>query len=494
MLRQRHTLRTTVGIAGAHVSSVSRYVGPEIAPQQVVMTLISKLAARQFTTHASDMESGAGRLRVNLDGYRLFMTLLTIITISRIHQHFPALSIFRPAMVLVGVAGIYAFLNPKQLAAESVLRTWPARVVVAFSVLACISVPFGISLGNSALFIIEDYSKVVMYAVLLILAVRNVRDLYTFVWAYVVSTGILVWMSLFVFGLSKAGSRTARLGNMYSYDANDVGLVVLVGLGLTLLTLQTSGKVGRVVSGVILVGIGATIARTGSRGAFVGLLAVGMALLLLLKSVSMARRVGFVLVTALALALWAPEGYWDQMNTIKDPTQDYNWSSKDGRKEVAMRGIEYMLNRPLFGLGINNFSKAECYLSDKALDHVAGTGLRCTAPHNSYVQAGAELGIPGLLLWCALLFGGIRGMLVLRRQFPVGWAAGNSEERFLYLAPLYLAVAMVGFAVSSFFVSFAWADPVYYLAALMASMYSVAKRRLGNATCRGSILVPRRSR
>ncbi len=107
---------------------------------------------------------------------------------------------------MVALAGLYAFLNPKKLAAESMLRTWPARVVVAFGVLACISVPFGISLGGSGLFIIEEYSKTLLFAVLVILAIRSVRDLYTFTWAYVVSTGILAWMSLFVFGLSKATS------------------------------------------------------------------------------------------------------------------------------------------------------------------------------------------------------------------------------------------------------------------------------------------------
>ncbi len=99
-------------------------------------------------------------------------------------------------------------------------------------------------------------------------------------------------------------------------------------------------------SAVILVGIGATIARTGSRGAFVGLLAVGLALLFLLKSVSVVKRVAFIVVTALGLMLWAPEGYWEQMETIKTPTQDYNWSARDGRKQVAKRGMGYMLKHP----------------------------------------------------------------------------------------------------------------------------------------------------
>jgi len=69
-------------------------------------------------------------------------------------------------------------------------------------------------------------------------------------------------------------------------------------------------------------------------------------------------------------------------------------------------------------------------------------------------------------------------MLRLRRRIPAGWIRGTAEERFLSLAPTYLAVAMIGFAVSSFFVSFAWLDPVYYLAALMAGVLVVIEPRL----------------
>jgi O-antigen ligase len=339
-------------------------------------------------------------------------------------------------------------------------------------------VPFGISMGAAGLFIISDYSKTLIFGLLIILAIRSARDLYTFAWAYVAGTAVLCWMAIFLFNLSSMGSKAARLGRLYGWDANDVGVIMVIGLAMTLLTLQTSGRLGRIVSGGLLVAIGITVGRTGSRGAFLGVVAVGVALLFLLNSVSVLKRLALVGAAALALTLWAPPGYWDQMGTLVKPKEDYNWSATDGRKEVAMRGAKYMLAYPFFGLGINNFSKAECFESDKARNHIAGTGIRCTAPHNSYVQAGAELGIPGLVLWLMLLFGGVVGMLRLRRKLPAAWARGSPEERFLYLAPMYLAVAMLGFAVSATFVSFAWLDPVYYLGAMMAGLWVVARRRL----------------
>jgi O-antigen ligase len=417
-------------------------------------------------------------LGLELDLYRVSLALLTIITISRIHQHFSYLAAMRPGLVLVGIAGASAILNPKTLAREPIFSTWPARLIGLFGLLACLSVPFSISIGAAGLFIITDYSKTLLFALLVVLAIRNVRDLYTFAWAYVAGTGVLIWMSIFLFHLSTQGSKAARLGRLYSWDGNDLGVILLVGLGLTLLTFQTSGRVGRIVSAVMLLGIGVTLGRTGSRGAFLGLIAVGIALLILLKSISVYKRVGFVVVTAAALVTFAPRGYWAQMGTIFKIKQDYNYTTTDGRKQVAMRGVNYMLDHPVFGLGIHNFSKAECFDSEKAREHIAGTGIRCTAPHNSYVEAGAELGIPGLLLWLLLIFGGIRSMLKLRTKLPASWARGSPEERFLYLAPLYLSISMIGFSVSSFFVGFAWLDPVYFLAAMMAGIFSVTKRQL----------------
>jgi O-antigen ligase len=245
-----------------------------------------------------------------------------------------------------------------------------------------------------------------------------------------------------------------------------------------LLTLQTSSKRGLITSGIILAGIGGALARTGSRGAFVGLIVVGAVLLFALRQVAVAKRVGFVIVTLVALLIAAPEGYWEQMHTLSKPTEDYNWQTKDGRVEVAKRGIGYMLKYPIFGLGLDNFSRAECQISPKLDSHVVGTGFRCTPPHNSYIQAGAELGFPGLILWSSLVFGGILWMYRLRRRLPQAWANGDAEQRFLYLSTLYFMLAMIGFAVTSLFLTFAWLDMVYIIAAFMTGLHICIQQKL----------------
>ena len=353
------------------------------------------------------------------DPLRVTLFTLTILTISRVHEHYHVLQKSRPALLLVIVAIGYAYLNPRYLTRANVLRFWPMRLVAALGALACCSVVFGISLGGSALFILNSYGKTLAYAFMIALSIRQVRDLFTFVWAYVISCGILSFFSIFVFQMSKGNSYVTRLNNLYTYDSNDLGVVMMMGLPLTLLLLTVERGKKRWFLLLILIGISVTMARLGSRGGFLGFVAVGVAALILVKGVSAMRRVIVLAAALIALAVGAPAGYWEQMGTIMTPKEDYNYTDIDGRKAVMERGIAYMARYPAFGLGIDNFARAECTISPKLASLRINGPMRCTPPHNSYVQAGAELGVPGLLIWVSLVIGGIFAPARLRRRLPV---------------------------------------------------------------------------
>lgn len=407
------------------------------------------------------------QLQLATDPYRRLVAILLIMTISRIHQHFGFLDTLRPALVLTLLAGAYAYMNPRFLH-PGIFETRPAKLIIAMALMACISVPFGISMGGSGRFIIEDYSKVIVFAFLVVAGIRYTRDLYTFLWAFVASIGFLSYLSLFVFRMVKSSDGFARIMNGYSYDANDIGTVAVVGLPLVLLALTTSTGKKKMVAAFVLLGVGGTIAKSGSRGAFLGLIAVGIALLVMLKSVPVGKRLAFVGITAVALAVFAPAGYWEQMETLLKPKQDYNWTSPTGRREVFKRGVNYTITHPLTGLGIENFAKAEGTISDRAIAQARDPslpGIKWSAAHNSFLQAAAELGIPGLIIFTWLVFAGVINPIRLRRSMSPAWRAGNPEERFLYLTSVYLPVSFIGFIVAGAFVSFAYMDLIYVLTA-----------------------------
>jgi O-antigen ligase len=429
---------------------------------------------------------GAGTMRVPFaptrDGYRDIIAALMVMTLSRIHQHFGFLAPFRPLLVLTALAGLYAVANPRHLALGAVLRSRTAKLIMGMGIIACLSVPFGISIGNSAFFILTDYSKVLLFAILVLVGIRNSRDLYKFVWAFVISAGFLAWLSIFVFKMRHApGDDFVRIQSGYSYDSNDIGVVANLGLAMTLLAFQVAGKKGRAICLVIIACLGITIAKTGSRGAFLTLAVVFATSLVVLKNISMDRKLGFVIIMGFGLLFAAPQGYWEKMATILAPTEDYNWTSKTGRKEVVIRGLGYMLMNPVTGIGINNFGRAEGMISDRAVAFAEGeteVGVKWSAAHNSFIEVLAELGLTGFCIFCTLILGSIVQCHKLRRQMPQGWARGDPEQRFLYNASLFLPVSLLAFSVGGFLVSFGYLDPIYILAAFVGGLQTSVDKRM----------------
>jgi O-antigen ligase len=272
----------------------------------------------------------------------------------------------------------------------------------------------------------------------------------------------------------------ARLTELYTFDANDIGVVLLVGLPLAILMARHSTGLRKWFCIGVVVAIGVALGRSGSRGALVGLVGTGAVLLISLKTIPVWKRASFVAVVVAALAVAAPAGYWQQMKTILGLKEDYNWNSTDGRRQLIIRGIGYMQAYPLTGLGIDNFARAECLsdLSAKVRNHVRGTGLKCTPPHNTYIQVGAETGLIGLVIWGLLIFGGIKRLRVLRRKMPKSWRSGDAEQRFMFDTTLYLPIAIFGFAITSMFVTFAWLDIIYIAFVYQAGLTHAVRKRL----------------
>ena len=403
------------------------------------------------------------------DVLRWLLFILLAMSISRLNGHFPFLIPFRPLLVISAGALALAVISPRLLSHLPWWRTWPARACFGLGVTACLSAVFGISLGGAARFILEDYSKVLLAAFLLMATMASARDLHMYIWAYVIACGVLVVDAWLGGQMRQASFDTSfqRLSGFNStYDANDVGVVLLTGLALALYTFQMSRLLGKVVSLATILGIGAVLAKTGSRGGFLGLVALGLAALLLLDTVTLPKRLGFIVATGAALLFASPEGYWSQMRTIFSPTQDYNWTAETGRRMVTQRGLEYLASYPVFGLGISNFPMAEGTLAERARSWLPGEpGIAWTAPHDSFLQVASEMGLVGLALWCSLVFGTIWSLSRLGRRLPSGWRTGRFEQRVVGHATRCIPVATVGFAVSASFVSFAYLEVVYTLAA-----------------------------
>jgi O-antigen ligase len=410
------------------------------------------------------------------DPFRLGVVLLIVVTLSKFGGYFAILRAVRPALILFVFCVGYAFLQPKKIILTNLRHSVAVRLLVAIWVVAVCSVAFGISIGHAGQFIIDDFSKTLAITFLILVSIRDVSDLRRLTWAFVFAVILLAFLSIFVVGISKVSIGV-------TYDANDVGVFMVMTIPLALLFVQSAATKREALVAIFGIAlIAATLVKSQSRGAFIGALVVSVALLLM-PGVAVGRRLLFVAAATLTMVVAAPTGYWTSMQSIlADPKADYNWDAVNGRRNVARRGIGYMYTYPVFGVGIDNFRMAEGTISEKALNLVPGEGIRWSAPHNSFIQAGAETGVPGLLLWTSLVMANVMIPLRLARRIPKAWRKGTPDQRFLWFATVYLPITQVGFAVTAFFVSFAWSEPLYFLSALVAGLAIVGTRELSPIT------------
>ena len=412
------------------------------------------------------------------DVLRISLAVLIILSVSHIQQRYGFIEALRPGLLFTGLALVSAFVNPKGLADFAWLREWPAKIVIALIVASLASIVFGISQGGAWYFFSNFFWKVAVTALLLMAAMRTIRDVALFAWAYVIGSAILVYMALFVFEMKAEANGITRLSHLDTWDANDVCVVLLIALPFCLLFLRTSKTFGRCFAGIVLIGIGAAVARSGSRGGFIGLNSLLIAYIVSMKGAARSRGFLMVLAVGTGLVVAAPIGYWKQMNTLTAAKSDYNYYELQGRRQLAIRGMGYMLNYPVFGIGIGNFGRAEGTISP-----IAGMkGTIWSAPHNSYVEAGAELGVPGFIFFILLVLGCIIMPWRLRRSIPDQWATGTEEQQLIASVALYLPLCAVGFAIPAFFVSFAYLDPIYMIAAMNGALIVCTDRELREAS------------
>ena len=97
--------------------------------------------------------------------------------------------------------------------------------------------------------------------------------------------------------------------------------------------------------------------------------------------------------------------------------------------------------------------------------------MRWGAAHNTYVQVAAELGIPGIMLFLALMGG---AFAALRRAARWSRRTGRPRGPVAKLSQTLMA-SLVGFAVGAVFLSLAYTDMLYMLLALAAGLAKTAR-------------------
>lgn len=389
--------------------------------------------------------------------------------VGRVHELFPILLPFKPAL-LAGILAVALYsLQQSGLRRFDRLRSPTTTCLVGLLAWSCVSIPGALHPGVAFTFFIDNFVKTIVMSVVVAGSIRSVRDVERLTLVYF---GVTLVYAAVVLSRFQLGANTWRLGRLYHYDANDLATLIasVMPLGLYF-ALAHRRPLVRVLAVVGLPVLAVGLIRSGSRGGLLAFLAVTAFVFLGFTTIpARSRFAGVVVIVAVACAT-ASDQYWNQMQTLVHPHQDYNMTSDAGRMKIWERGLGYMADHPVLGVGVNNFAVAEGTISPLAKLQERGIGVRWGAAHNTFIQVGAELGIPGLLLFVGVIASAFASLRHVARH---ALSASPPARQVSRLAQTLMA-ALVGFVVGGFFLSLAYADMLYILTALAIALQKLAR-------------------
>ncbi len=404
--------------------------------------------------------------RHNFDALRVTLAVLLLSYVWRFQDLVPGIAALKIPTIATAVSFILLLVDrDAQRQLGIALRHRVGRMAPWFAVVAAISVAASINFGWSLDYYVRDLIPALSLVIVVPAGVFEPEDTSYFAALQIFGAAVYCCVVLTRFSVGADG----RLGSLVFYDGNDIGMLLVCTLPLCIyFARHARNSVYRVLSLGIALLFMLTIAKTGSRGAFLGLLAVGTYVLFNFRTIQPSIRFGVVGVCATLLIGVASTTYWSHMETILNPTTDYNWVGNDdqGRMSIWKRGLDYAEERPLTGVGIASFNIAEGTISPLARRQEYAKGLKWSSPHNSFVQVLAEMGLPGIVLFIAMLIAGFRSASRLARSSIHRSAEGR---RYGELARAHVA-ALAGYAVAGFFLSQAYAPYLYFVLGMIIAL------------------------
>ncbi len=255
------------------------------------------------------------------------------------------------------------------------------------------------------------------------------------------------------------------IGPFIYSNPNDLAALTILMLGPALALwagaargsrLRWLGLVGAAMLTVVIV-------LTQSRAAFIALAAI-----VLPSSIALARRrprAVVALAALLGLALYlAPPAYWGRIRGLRNATsvQTIGRMDPEGsaaqRFEVLRTALRIIKDHPVLGVGLGAYEFANARYNP---------ALGTLDTHNTYLHILAETGVPGLVLFLALVTSVVQGARDARRRAARVLPAHAETLR-------WLQYALVGHLIAALFGSFAtFIMPYVFLALLWSASQAV---------------------
>jgi O-antigen ligase len=397
----------------------------------------------------------AGAADARWDSFLIAVAAYMLIGVSNLQLLVPFLAPLRPGILVVAASVGLWIASGGRARRLAALRDPTTLWLLALLAWSALSVPFALHRGLASTQVTDVFVRTVLLYAVMVASVRSLRDVERLSLVHLAGVTVYSAYTLLFTQISAATSRVEHIvGN---YDPNDYATFAVTGIPFALYFLERRHSLwvrGTAAVGIALMAAGVVL--SGSRGGFLALVATGAYIVFRYEAIRLRVRIASLIVAVLAMVGIASDAYWERIGTIFAVQDDYNVTADVGRTKIWERGFAYALEYPVTGVGAGNFPYAEATISP-LVDRRSGQVGRFLAPHNTFVQVMAELGVPGFLAFLALLWTSYRGI------GPAARRLGRADAVSLAHA---LRAAMVGLIVGITFLSHAYTAMLYAIVAL----------------------------
>jgi hypothetical protein len=403
-----------------------------------------------------------------------------VVAVGRVNDFIPILSEIPLAKIVVILAVIAAVRLKETQSPISWKVIPPAKLTFILMGIMSVSILFSVLRSATFAIITRNVLAVVIILLLTIKATRGWAPVKTILKGAVLASAVLVAT---VLSSKISDGFGARAGYSSSYDPNDFAYVLIGFLPLVITFGILSKGAKRLLYFATACAMTVAILLTQSRGGFLGLLFEIIAMTFALPfawrgklqfQTSRSRIFARVaLLTVVAVAGWhsLPENTRARLDSITQLDSDYNANASDsspfaGRLAIWARNLPLVASRP-WGYGAGAFETVDGRFA----------GGRYRAPHNTFLQALIELGIPGFALFMAVIFSSLRWLkpAPTRMQSP---SMEPDEPRAFSRA---LAIGLLGLCITGFFLSQLYANVFWALVTLSCAV-GIVRRAAPSAT------------
>jgi O-antigen ligase len=396
---------------------------------------------------------------------------------------------FLPQMRWSLVAGVVALLAGLRLKPPPGTPSWasmpPARLLIVFTIWLWLQNLWALAPAEHLELSILFTKYLIVFALIYRLCLSP-QEIGGLLLVHIAGCFYLGWLV----HVAPSAGRLEGVGGPGIDEANALAMFTATGVVCASMILLTDTGWRRWLAILAMPFLLNTIVQSQSRGAMIALVAAGLVLFYLRP---MAYRKHFYVFGILGLVLFgmvAQSTFWDRMRTIEaavsqDPEID---SSAESRQVLIQAQLRMAAQHPL-GVGHRGTAVLSAqYLEEKWLTKNPNdpTSVAARSSHNSFMSALVEQGIPGGLIFLALVMWLARSIIALKRYRGMALDSQSAVTRY---GPAAAAGAVV-VIVAGLFTDYLKTEVQIWMFALLAVIVRVHLVREREALNHATQLTP----